>query len=225
MVNKKININKRKGKKASLVLAFLLLFSIFSITLISAESPQNMLLQTISDKLSEIKEVLSSMLFKLEQIEAKNTTLNVNVEPPQVTIEPNITITPPEVNIEINPNITLPEKKCLWESYSQTNKLDLINSNIVYISVPQNKLFKEINVTRAVVKARNCAPIIIKVNDIECLSTGGGTNTFFSDLCPEKFRGGLNKIELIGHSLGSPYDCNAELNDIYFEMEVKPDNC
>lgn len=87
-------------KKGLLIFGFLGIIILCS-SIILAEKENN---EGVPSLLSQIKNILSEILDKLNIIAEKETTVEVNVEPPEVIVEPNITLTP---EINVNPEVTI----------------------------------------------------------------------------------------------------------------------
>ncbi len=131
-------------KKTRIILTFLLIFSIFSTAFVLAqdrdrEPKERELLQTITDKLVEIRETLNSMLSELEEISDKETN---------VIVEPNITVLPPEVIV--NPNITFPDEECEWEKYNEV--IEIGEENNFHFMVLEKEKYSEVEVNKTLWK-------------------------------------------------------------------------
>ena len=118
---------------------------LFLIPIVSAESPQVSVLEEIRNILSSILETLQNSISpKLQEIADKNTTINVNVETPEVIINPNITIEPTLVVIENRDEMPRRGNIILMEpSYvGLTNPVrtePVKVSNTIFISLPNGE--------------------------------------------------------------------------------------
>lgn len=179
----------------------------------------------IVEKLSDINSVLNNMLGKLTIIAEKNATIQVNVEPAPITIEPNIIV---------NPNITFPERECKWEKLNQQYSLEVsenfgccgfhsLNSSI---QLPHDIVYNSINVISGAVLLEcgicesNCLYLI---NGVSCGSIPKNSNSVYYELpaqCINAFHNGRNTL-----TISVPSDCGGEIHQAWIEMEIKPSNC
>jgi len=222
-------------KKISLLLATLLLFSMFSISVLAQKenvsiehSPSNICshwyCKNVVELLKKINDVLrGDILDTLDEIAEKNTT--VIVELPEV----NVTIPQPlDVNV-----LSQPTGDCEWETYSQVIDVGIQGGyETVYIPVPEGAFAEEINVTRAFVyfkwSASGGDKCTLLINDIICLRKSGnsGQNYYLNSLeadCLYAFTPGLNKVTT--SYIGGCFSEHLGVGELMVEMQVKPANC
>lgn len=195
----------------------LLMLSIFLLipTFVIAESPTNVLLD-------EIKNILNLALEKLDVIAEKE--LSVTVEPPAVNIDGPIdtnVLNTIDVNVLSEPN-----KECEWEKINQELRFD--GTTVIYLELPKDKTFSEAIISNVSLSLASCFNNLhnggacpIKVNDNSCTSIPFDKTIHIENLCPEQFKIGLNKVEMI---IPSEHFSGA-FKDLFFEMEIKPANC
>ncbi len=167
--------------------------------------------------LSQIKSVLSDMLVQLKIIANKDTNVEVNVPPAQISVYPNITI---------------PEEDCEWETFAQIIELNLQGDGAsTYISIPENHMADEIEIEKGYAlfnwQSSGNDKSVLKVNGEVCLNEGGRSGNTYSRRslisdCFDSFEPGLNLIFIDNeNTVQEPIG----VKTIWLEMKVKPANC
>jgi len=198
-------------KKTNIILASVLV-CMLSITLVLANENDN------ANPFEKMLEKLTEILEQLKIIAEKETNIEVNVEPPEVIV---------------NPEIVLPDKECKWEKLNQQIG---IGSPYTFVLI-ENMPYEEVRVISAKGQidcwGESCDYLI---NDKICASASsdnvpsipqGSSWVLWGtiDFCTDAFKEGLNTVSVnVDGEIQSDFQLSS-LNRLYLEMEIKPANC